>query len=560
MQAECSDGAIRSCYTGPDGTLNRGLCRSGEQACYSGRWGTCSDTRPVAELCDGFDNDCDGVLDGADPDLVLSPCERDAGLCAGALHASAQCVAGEWGACDSSNYGASFSLAADICDGVDNDCDRSTDEDFDAGVCSTGLLGVCGLGTSACVNARVVCATDAGPSPEVRNGRDDDCDGILDWPVLSGESGASEITFGLTDGVGDLGWQIVVSPAGSAADAGVSRVVLADAGVRFSVSGLLNGHHYTAVAAGLNVDGGRGRFSPAVTITPAEILASGLAANVDSLASDGVWLYASVNNGPQDPIYRIPLDGGPPTTLTTIANPWFIVIDGPTLFVNAFFEIWRVDLVTGLKTRLATAVQRSTGFVVDGTTIYYSENDADTVRAITKDGGLLPLIATGLTRPGFMADDGTHILVAHSQEVLSISKATRIKTVIIDGGWSQGTGLEIVPTSAAVYLRRGTDLVTLPRDGGQPLTVRTGIDVGGTGGTRSLLEDGAHLYLSGVTGTPATDQTGGVWRMNKSDGGMTAHLLTTAPNPGGSAAASIIIIGNDLVHFGTDGIVRRIAK
>ena len=77
---EDCDGAVdeqlfRGCYTGPEDTLNVGLCTSGEQVCNTGQWygqapsgdfvvDFCSnEVVPANEVCDGADNDCDGITD-----------------------------------------------------------------------------------------------------------------------------------------------------------------------------------------------------------------------------------------------------------------------------------------------------------------------------------------------------------------------------------------------------------------------------------------------------------------------------------------------------------------
>ncbi len=65
----------KMCYTGPEGTVDVGVCTSGTQVCQEGRWlGEASDgslvldfcsgeTVPSREICDGSDNDCDGITD-----------------------------------------------------------------------------------------------------------------------------------------------------------------------------------------------------------------------------------------------------------------------------------------------------------------------------------------------------------------------------------------------------------------------------------------------------------------------------------------------------------------
>ena len=63
-----------ACYTGPEGTLNVGICLPGEMTCDAGSWGNYEDENfipfyckgevtPQAEICNGIDDDCDGITD-----------------------------------------------------------------------------------------------------------------------------------------------------------------------------------------------------------------------------------------------------------------------------------------------------------------------------------------------------------------------------------------------------------------------------------------------------------------------------------------------------------------
>ncbi|MDD4878324.1 MAG: MopE-related protein [Candidatus Nanoarchaeia archaeon] len=55
---------VQSCYTGPEGTEGIGICASGLQTCAEGNWESCAnEVLPAEEICDGFDNDCDGEID-----------------------------------------------------------------------------------------------------------------------------------------------------------------------------------------------------------------------------------------------------------------------------------------------------------------------------------------------------------------------------------------------------------------------------------------------------------------------------------------------------------------
>ena len=65
----CTPGAVQRCFAGPPGRRDVGACQDGMQTCQSngefgGFWGPCEGgISPSAEMCDGLDNDCDGCLD-----------------------------------------------------------------------------------------------------------------------------------------------------------------------------------------------------------------------------------------------------------------------------------------------------------------------------------------------------------------------------------------------------------------------------------------------------------------------------------------------------------------
>jgi hypothetical protein len=124
---------------------------------------------PKAEVCDGLDNNCNGKVD---ENLGTETC--GVGACQNTVD---KCVDGEPNICDP------LDPSPEICDGIDNDCDGEVDNDNPGGdeSCDTGLLGVCAAGTTACESGAIVCNQDEQSSEEVcDDSLDNDCDGLID--------------------------------------------------------------------------------------------------------------------------------------------------------------------------------------------------------------------------------------------------------------------------------------------------------------------------------------------------------------------------------------------
>jgi YD repeat-containing protein len=73
--AQCVPDTTQSCYEGPAGTQDVGLCRGGTKTCQAdGTYGACQgQVLPQTEICDTLDNNCDGQVDEGGGCVVNQP-------------------------------------------------------------------------------------------------------------------------------------------------------------------------------------------------------------------------------------------------------------------------------------------------------------------------------------------------------------------------------------------------------------------------------------------------------------------------------------------------------
>ena len=145
--------------------LEIGACRAGIEVCDGFEFGRCQGTvGPQVEICNGIDDDCDGVTDESIEPLTCGrgQCTRTVLGCRDGL--PTRCEPGP--------------SMDEVCNLEDDDCDGEIDEGLDLPLrCGEGQ---CAAEVSACANG-VPGECVPGPAGlETCNAMDDDCDGHVD--------------------------------------------------------------------------------------------------------------------------------------------------------------------------------------------------------------------------------------------------------------------------------------------------------------------------------------------------------------------------------------------
>ena len=198
---ECSPPINQPCYSGPASTGSVGACEGGLRDCMelddgTFRWGECRDeVLPSEEVCENeIDEDCDGFLDTG---------------CGGGIDLDEDGYSVARGDCDDEDPTRNPGVEED-CNGFDDNCDGLVDEICDCTppseqVCYSGApetegVAACHAGSQTCEGGTEFrrwseCVGEVIPEVEVCDGVDNDCDGETDERWALGSNGCGECIF-----------------------------------------------------------------------------------------------------------------------------------------------------------------------------------------------------------------------------------------------------------------------------------------------------------------------------------------------------------------------------
>ena len=166
--------ASQACNPGtPCSTGLPGVCAPGIVSCAGGVPSCIQGSQPSAEICDGLDNNCNGQVDEGDLGGGLACTTAQPGVCSPGI---TSCLNGSIVCTRNVNP------STEVCNGLDDNCNGQVDEGNPGGglACTTVQPGVCSPGTTSCTNGSIVCTRNVNPSTEVCNGLDDNCNGQID--------------------------------------------------------------------------------------------------------------------------------------------------------------------------------------------------------------------------------------------------------------------------------------------------------------------------------------------------------------------------------------------
>lgn len=300
--------------------------------------------------------------------------------------------------------------------------------------------------------------------PEVCDGRDNDCDGVVDVGAP-----CSEVGFACQNGVcacnpANLCNGVCEDIASDLQNCGACGNTCAAGAACFQ------GHCETTLASGQ---------SPA------------------SLAVDAIHVYWTNNDGgTSNSVRKVAVGGGAIVTLASgQAHPNHIALDANNVYWTdgGAGTVMKVLLGGGAPTTLASGQTIPTGIAVDATNVYWANNsDPSAVMKMPLGGGAITGYASGQQSSIWnIAVDATSVyMVGHGSIVTKVPLAGGDPITLAPYEFSKASGINNVTVDAThVYWTTDDAVMKVPVDGGAPIVLASGQHIPG-----GIAVDTANVY------------------------------------------------------------------
>jgi hypothetical protein len=372
------------------------------------------------------------------------------------------------------------------------------------------------------------------PSPETCDGKDNDCNGVVDdGPLPDSQCAMQHAGFACIAGQ----CSCAATCGGTCVDTSTDKMNCGGCGQVCShvctggrcLVGLQSGTGPALAVGGSTVywaHQGNGvsvygsvESMPITGGAPSTVAAVPGGGNPESIAVDSSYVYftAEISLTNSDGLYRVPLDGGTIVTLgsdgTGAGGALGLAIDSRNAywFSNLDQAIHRVPLDGGTDVTLASAGVE--GLATDGTNVYWAQPAQGTIMKVPVTGGTPTTLASGQGSPRAIAVDSAYVYWGSGGTSTGATPASIMK-VAVGGGTpiTLATNLVAHPPSIAVDATHVYWVSPGSAAAGQPPAAICKVPLGGGTPVTLYSENGTTFFSLAVDATSAywIDSLGGV--------------------------------------------------
>jgi uncharacterized protein YvpB len=233
--------------------------------------------------------------------------------------------------------------------------------------------------------------------------------------------------------------------------------------------------------------------------TDSTILASGLPNVVEDIAVDSTNVYWTDGGDPANgyenkTVNKVPINGGPITTLATMASyPAGIAVDSNNVYwAEQNGSVKRVSISGGTVTTIVSGLSTIWGMTMDSDNIYWTETNS--VNKVPKNGGIVTTLASGVGSTEKITVDSTSVYWVGNGGGMGLGTVKKVGinggtvTTLVASGLNQPQRI-VVDSTNVYWTEFGGDVKKVPINGGPVTTLASGQD-----NTSGIAVDSTNVY------------------------------------------------------------------